>query len=186
MAAKAVGRKRVWTYDELLTELPETNQPTELWEGELIMAPSPGALHQRISFRLARRLEQFVAEHQLGEVLVAPLDVILTPRRVVQPDIIYVSPAKQGIIQDRIRGVPDLIVEVVSPGTWRRDRIEKKALYEQFGVAEYWIVDPEGGMIEVFTLEQGSYRLLGRFGPGGRARSSVVAGFEVQVDEVLA
>ena len=87
------------------------------------------------SSRVARLLDQFVSRHQLGEVLLAPLDVVLTPRRVVQPDIVYVSHARHAIIQDQIHGAPDLIVEVVSPGTWRRDHIEKKALYEQFSIS---------------------------------------------------
>lgn len=117
--------------------------------------------------------------------MVAPVDVVLTQRRIVQPDILYISNAKRGIIQDRIDGVPDLVVEAVSPGTWRRDHMDKKALYEQFGVQEYWIVDPEAKMIGVFVLEQKSYRLLGRLGTGERARSQELAGFEVSVDGVM-
>lgn len=186
MATKVLRRKRVWTYNELLAEKTETNQPTELWEGDLVKTPSPVAQHQRISFRVARLLAQFVSMHQLGEILLAPLDVVLTPRRVVQPDIVYISHARQAIIRDQIHEAPDLIVKVVSPGTWRRDHVEKKALYEQCGVGEYWIVDWEGGTIEVFALEQGSYRLIGRFGHEERARSSVLVGFEAQVDEALA
>ncbi|MCS7222286.1 MAG: Uma2 family endonuclease [Anaerolineae bacterium] len=185
MAAKALTKRRLWTYDELIAEMPETNQPSELWEGELIVAPAPTPLHQRIVFRLARLLEHFVSEHQLGEIMIAPLDVVLSPRRVVQPDIIYISNAKHHIIQDCIRGVPDLIVEVVSPGTWRRDHVDKKTLYEQFGVLEYWIVDPEARMIEVFVLEEKSFRLLDRSGPGEPARSQLLRGLTVAVEEVL-
>ncbi|KAB2960859.1 MAG: Uma2 family endonuclease [Candidatus Methylomirabilis oxygeniifera] len=117
MATKVLRRKRVWTYNELLAEKTETNQPTELWEGDLVKTPSPVAQHQRISFRVARLLAQFVSMHQLDEILLAPLDVVLTPRRVVQPDIVYISHARQAIIRDQIHEAPDLIVEVVSPGT---------------------------------------------------------------------
>ncbi len=185
MVVKTLEKKRLWTFDELAAKTPETNQPTELWDGELIMALAPTPLHQRISFRLARLLEQFVSARQLGEVMVAPIDVVLTQRRVVQPDILYISNAKRAMIQDRIRGAPDLIVEIVSPGTWRRDHVDKRALYEQFGVTEYWIVDPEAETIEVLALEQKSYQLVGRVGPGERATSRLLVGFEVAVIEVI-
>jgi Uma2 family endonuclease len=165
--------KRLWTYEEVLAELPETNQGLELWDGELVMSPSPRPGHQKLVLRIARLLEDFVQAKQLGEVYVSPLDVVFSPRRVAQPDVIFVAQANRKIIQDRIRGAPDLLVEVVSEGTWRRDRIEKKALYEQFRVAEYWIVDPEARTIEVFALTQGAYQLHAR-GEGAEAVNSRV------------
>ena len=149
------------------------------------MAPAPTPQHQDIAFRLARALSDFVSQHALGKIYITPIDVVLTQRRVVQPDIVYISQSNQAIIQDRIRGVPDLLVEVISPGSWRRDRIDKKALYEQHGVKEYWIVDLEAGAIEIWTLKAGSYELVGHLTPGERARSQLLEGFEVAVDEII-
>src|SRR5665213_1096844 len=130
--------KHLWTYAEMLEKLPETNQPTELWNGELIVSAAPYCNHQKIVLNIARRMIDHVEREKLGEVYVSPIDVILTERRVVQPDVVFVSKANAGIVQDRIRGVPDLTVEVISEGSWRRDRIDKKELYAQFGVKEYW------------------------------------------------
>ncbi len=178
-------KDRLWTFDEMLAELDETNQPTELWDGELIMAPAPTPHHQDVVFRLARAMTNFVELRKLGKVYVSPLDVVLTQRRVVQPDIIYISREHSAILRDRIRGVPDLLVEVISPGSWRRDRVDKKALYEQHGVKEYWTVDLEAETIDVWTLEEGSYTLLGRSGRGDIARSQLLPGLEVAVDQVL-
>lgn len=183
--SEAKTKERLWTYDELATELAETNQPTELWDGELIMTPAPAPKHQTVVFRLGRDLDDFVSERELGQVFLSPIDVVLSQRRVVQPDIIYISKANQHIIQNQIRGVPDLIVEVVSPGSWRRDHIEKKALYEQYGVREYWIVDPEAETIEVWALRARSYELVGRFGRSEKARSELLAGFEVDAAELI-
>lgn len=178
-------KKRLWTFEQLLAEVPESNLPTELWDGELIMAPSPTPVHQAVVARLARTIDEFAAQHNLGKVYFAPLDVIFTQRRVVQPDVIFVSNAKLAIIQDRIRGTPDLIVEVVSPGTWRRDYIDKRAIYAQFGVSEYWIVDPEAEMIEVLFLEAGTFRLVDRFGRDQHLRSRLLVDFEISVNDIL-
>jgi Uma2 family endonuclease len=111
--------------------------------------------------------------------------VILTQRRVVQPDILYITNERRSIIQDRVRGAPDLIIEVVSPGSWRQDHVDKRALYEQFGVEEYWIVDPEAEMIEVFALVDGSYHLFGRYGLNEKAQSKLLPGFETSVKDII-
>lgn len=135
--------KRLWTYDAMLAELPETNLPIELWDGEIVMSPTPTPSHQTIVFRLARLLEDFAKEKQAGTVFLSPLDVVLSQRRVVQPDVFFISNGKKDIIQDYIRGVPDLAVEVISQGSLKRDRVEKKALYEQFGIAGTGLLIPK-------------------------------------------
>ena len=176
--------KRLWTFDQLAAEMPETNQPTELWDGELIMSPSPRPSHQNIVAHFWQALNTFVSTHDLGRVFLSPCDVVLTQTRAVQPDVLYVSRAKLGIIKDRIEGVPDLVVEVISEGSWRRDRIDKKALYEQSGLPEYWIVDPETRTIEVFVLDQGTYRLHGRASDAEPASSRLLAGFSVSFSQL--
>jgi len=187
MAVSALLRqqeeKRLWTYDELLAEHPETNLPMELWDGEIVMSPTPTPSHQTIVLRFGRLLDDFVRDHKLGIIFLSPLDVVLSQHRVVQPDLLFVSEANGAIIQDRIRGVPDLVVEVVSQ-TWKRDRVEKKALYEQFGVSEYWIVDPESRSIEVFALVKGVYQLHCKAIDSASARSRLLSGFKVSFSEL--
>jgi Uma2 family endonuclease len=163
--------KRLWTYDELVAEFPESNQPRELWDGELIVPPAPGPEHQTMVKRMTRLLDALATQHNLGEVVQGPLDVLLSPRRTIQPDGCFVSSANARIIQDHIGGVPDLVVEVIAEGSWRRDRVDKKTLYEQCAVREYWIVDPEAGSIEVFALVAGAYRRHSN-GVGGEAAAS--------------
>lgn len=178
--------KRLWTYDDMLAELPETNLPVELWDGELVMSPTPNPSHQTIVFRFARHLEDFVLAKKAGAVFVSPLDVALSQHRVIQPDIFFISNANRDIIQDRIRGVPDLAVEVISQSSWKRDRVEKKALYEQVGIAEYWIVDPESRSIEVFALAKGVYQLHSRAADSELAKSKLLAGFKISFGQLVA
>lgn len=165
----------------MAAELPETNQPTELWDGEIVVSPSPSFFHQEIVVRFHDALRAWVAEHRLGKTGLAPLDMILTSRRVVQPDVFFVSNERMGILSDRLRGAPDLVVEVLSPDSRRRDRIDKRDLYEQHGVREYWLVDPEAQTVEVLFLERGEYQLAGRWRPGEQAVSRLLPGFEVPV-----
>lgn len=177
--------KRLWTYGEMVAELPETNLPVELWNGEIIMSPAPHPDHQRIVARFYKKLDRFVEERGLGEVLFSPVDVVLTPHRAVQPDVLFVARARRDIIQKHVQGVPDLAMEVVSEGSWQRDRIEKKALYEQFGLPEYWIVDPDSRTIEVFILVKGSYQLHSKASGTESAHSNLLSEFEVSFKELL-
>src|SRR5689334_16756515 len=170
------SEKRLWTYDELLAEVGETREPMELWDGELIMSPTPTPTHQTIVLNFVIRLREFVTSGRLGRVFVSPLDVILTQTRVVQPDVLFISNANKAIVQDRIRGTPDLCMEVVSR-TWRRDRVDKKELYREFGVKEYWIVDPERRHIEVLELANGVYRVHVQASGAEPAGSKLLEGF---------
>ena len=178
--------QRLWTYDEMVAELPETNQPVELWNGEIILSPAPHPDHQRIVRNFFRKLDQLVEQRQLGEVLFSPVDVVLTPRRVVQPDVLFITKARLNIVGSCVAGAPDLVMEVISAGSWQRDRIQKKALYESAGVTEYWIIDPDAKAIEVFTLTKGAYQLHSKATGKAPAKSKLLAGFKTNFIELTA
>jgi Uma2 family endonuclease len=173
---------RRYTYEELLAELPETNQPHELWDGELIMAPSPFFFHQKILTRFHRAVEDWVSSLELGEVVLSPMDMVLSPHRVVQPDLMFISRERLHIIQGHIMGAADLVAEVISLGGRNRDRIEKRDLYEQYGVKEYWLIDPEPETVDVLCLVNSRYELVMRCGTGQIAASQFLRGFEVNLD----
>jgi len=174
-----------WTEADYFA-LPDTNRFIELSDGELIMPPHPTETHQRIVGLLYRLMHAFVEKRNLGTVRFAPLPVRLWPGKIREPDILFVSHAHADRIGEQAYGPPDLVVEVISSGTRRTDRGEKFLEYARAGVSEYWLVDPEAQTIEVFIIEEGAYTLLGKFGPGEKARSQILAGFEVMVDEVFA
>ena len=176
---------RRWTFEELAKELPESNLPTELWDGELVVCPAPSFPHQKIVFRFRKILDAFVTGHQLGETVCAPIDMVLSARRATQPDVLFVSAARMNIVHQRIMGAADLVAEVISPDSRRRDRIDKRDLYKQYGVKEYWIIDPEAQTVEVLFLEAGQYRLIGRWQPGEKAKSRLLKGLIVEVDQIF-
>src|SRR5438552_78099 len=174
--------KRLYTYDELVAEFPESNQPCELWDGELIMPPAPFFDHQEIVLRFYRRLFDWVSNRKLGKVVTAPIDMVLSPHRAVQPDVAFIAQDRLGIIRRVIHGPVDLAVEVISLGNRNRDRIEKRDLYEQYGIKEYWIIDPEAQTVEVLFLESGGYRLHMRCTADQTVASRLLSGFESPVN----
>jgi Uma2 family endonuclease len=180
--AIAPETRRLYTYEELLAELPESNQPCELWDGELIMSPTPSFFHQEIAFRFQRALHDWVEAHKLGKVVGAPIDMVLSPHRVMQPDVVFISQERLHIIQRVIMGPVDLAAEVVSLGGRNRDRIEKRDLYEQHGVKEYWIIDPEPQTADVLVWVNGRFELAMRSGVGQIAASRLLPGFETSLD----
>lgn len=179
------GDSRRWTFAEMVAELPESNLPTELWDGDLVMSPAPSFLHQVLVDRFHDLLKAWVRQNGLGRTAIAPLDMVLTPRRAVQPDVVFIANERLAIIGERLEGPADLVAEVHSPGTRQRDRIEKRDLYEQHGVREYWLVDPEAQTVEVLHLEHGEYRLVGRWQPGATAVSRLLPGFSVAVADLF-
>jgi len=128
----------------------------ELLYGRLLVTPGAAFRHGEVVARLAALLLEFADRHG-GRVAVSPIDVALADHSVVQPDVVWISPARAAILGDRVEGAPDLVVEVLSPPTASRDRGEKSLLYAASGVAEYWLVDPDEQSIEFLVLRGERY-----------------------------
>lgn len=154
--------RTVLTYEDYAA-LPDDGRRYEIHDGELSVTPAPGTRHQRISGRLSDLLRAHVQAMGLGEVLYAPVDVILTRTSVVQPDLIYIAPAQASRVSARgIEGAPTLAIEILSPSTTTIDRSTKLQLYARYGVPYYWIVDPEARTLEAYELAEGAYHLVTR------------------------
>jgi Uma2 family endonuclease len=136
-------------------KLPE-GAPVELMRGEFVMSPAPRSVHQVIVVLLTEIFSGF-SRRSGGFALCAPADVVLSDDTILQPDLLYISKHRKAIVGDRINGPPDIVVEVLSTGAERRDRVQKLALYAQFGVQEFWIVDPKAQNIEFLLLDAGRY-----------------------------
>jgi len=134
---------------------------------------------------LAFRLYTFVRGRDLGVVRIAPLPVRLWSGKSRGPDIFFIAREHLDRLGEQISGVPDLVIEVLSPGTWQTDRTEKFFEYARAGVQEYWMADPDEPAVEVYLLKEGAYTLLGKHGPGETARSELLPGLQIPVDEGL-
>ncbi len=154
-------------------QLPEDKR-YEILDGELFVVPAPNTQHQRLLLRIADFLHHYSNERKLGEVFVAPCDVVLSDETILQPDILFVCDDRSNVVGEaNIAGPPDLVVEILSPGTRARDLEIKRKIYAGFGVREYWIVDPEAQTIEVLVLDKQGYRTAGIFGLADRLSSPV-------------
>jgi Uma2 family endonuclease len=160
----------------------------ELLDGEIVKKKAPRPRHQRITRDLTIKLHLFAIEHKLGEVLPSPIDVFLDDTNSPQPDLVFISNEKSSLVtDDGVMGVPDLIVEVISPSSIYRDRVTKKALFEQFGVQEYWIVDPADNFIEIYALTDGHYGLLSAASvEEGQLTSGVLPGLALDLNTLFA
>jgi len=151
--------KIVLTYEDYAL-LPNDRNRYEILEGELSVTPAPSTKHQSASANLFKLLSGHIDDRNLGKLFYAPIDLILDPTTILQPDLLFVSSAHQQIITERaIEGVPDLVVEILSPTTSRTDRVTKAQIYARHSVPIYWIVDPDQESIEIYLLEGGVFRL---------------------------
>ena len=173
-----------FTYEDYLNT-PEDKR-YELLDGELVMAPAPGELHQSVSAQLGWRLVQFVSENNLGRVYQAPFDVVMSNMNVVQPDLLFVSNERSHIITSaNIQGAPNLVVEILSPSTAERDRTFKRTLYAKYGVNEYWMVDTTAKDITVLLLGEREYEVVDTYGEGETLTSPTLQGFALNVGDLF-
>jgi Uma2 family endonuclease len=184
MTPKSLANARPLTYDELAA-MPEDGKRYELVNGELFERGSNSPRHQWFMGQCLTRFSNHVDAGELGEVLLGPLDVKLSPYTVLQPDFLYVSRQRwHRIVGDwGIDGAPDLVAEALAPQTELRDRVIKAAIYATFGVSEYWLIDIDRESIHVQTLQDGIFVPVASV--DGVARSVVLPGFEVAPEEIF-
>ena len=160
----------------------------ELLDGEIVKKKAPAPRHQLILASLYYQVETFVRQQpQPGKVLFAPIDVFLDDISAPQPDLVYLAPDRVNLLtNDGVMGAPTMVVEVISPSSIYRDRVTKKALYERFGVQEYWLVDPADNFIEIYALTDGQYKLLSAASiEEGQLVSDVLPGFVLDLNALF-
>ncbi|MBI4930603.1 MAG: Uma2 family endonuclease [Bacteroidetes bacterium] len=182
MSANKTGKQ---TYADYL-KTPE-GWGYELFDGNIRdMAPAPYTNHQSAAGNLFAELKLLAEKNNLGKVYIAPTDVYFDEHNCVQPDILFISKERVHIITEKnIQGAPDLAVEIVSPSTKHYDTVEKKNLYQRFGVKEYWIVFPEEERVIIFSLKNGAYHLLRTYTKADVLHSQTFSAFKIELTKIF-
>lgn len=172
------------TYEDYCN-LPD-DERYEVIDGELIMAAAPSVIHQIIQDNIGLSLNLFIRANNLGRMLYAATDVLLSNTNVVQPDILFVSRERAHILTyGVINGAPDLVVEILSPSTARLDKVRKRELYARFRVPEYWQADAETRSVAVLTLAGDDYEVAGEYGMGETLVSPLLPGFSLDIGDIF-
>jgi len=182
-----VAEKKITVQEFLEHDDFEEGYLYELIDGEIVKKQAPSPEHQNACGNLFARIHQFNREKQLGgKCFASPLDVYFTEIDYYQPDIIFVSKNRLGIVTpDGIEGVPDMVVEILSPGTHRHDRDRKMKVYRRTAVQEYWIVDPRSRAIEVYALVDGDFEMIDFATESGSVQSKLLEGLSVSLADIF-
>jgi Uma2 family endonuclease len=176
------------TYDDFLL-FPDDGKRHELIDGEHYVTPSPNTKHQRVSGNLFWLIRSHLEAHPVGKVFYAPFDIVLSRFDVVEPDLLYMSNERAAAVltPQNTQGAPELIVEIASPGTRKRDETIKRRLYERMGVTEYWVVDPVIDAVRVYRLSDGRYTRPVEWSAesGDRITTALLPGLELPLSEIF-
>ena len=173
-----------FTYHDYLM-LPEDKR-YEILDGDLCMVASPTTKHQRISKRLLLALVEQVEKSKLGEVFLAPYDVVLSEDNVVQPDIMFVRKARGAVVGEKnLQGAPDLAIEILSDESRKKDLEIKRKIYARFRIKEYWIVDPDVETVEVLVWSEIGYVRHGIYKKADCLSSPLLPSLQLQLSSIL-
>ncbi|MEJ7761965.1 MAG: Uma2 family endonuclease [Thermomicrobiales bacterium] len=175
---------RPLTYDDLLST-PDDRNRYEILNGRMVVSPAPTSNHQLVAGRIYMALTNTSSNAGDGIVFFAPLDVRLGPHDIVEPDLLFVTSSRRHIIEKAyLTAAPDLLVEILSPSSGRRDRGEKMALYASHGVREYWLADPEAKALVLLALVDHTFE---RVDPDerGHLRSTVLTDLVIDPDDLF-
>jgi Uma2 family endonuclease len=165
---------------------PDDDRRHEIIDGEHYVTASPVTRHQRISLSLLHLIQSYLDTQPIGELFAAPFDVVLSLTDVVVPDLIYLSNDRAHLLTAKnLQGAPDLVIEILSPSTRPRDEQLKRDLYERVGVAEYWLVDPDGDFVTIYRRDAAGFLPPLRFEKDGIVTTPLLPGFELRLDCVL-
>jgi Uma2 family endonuclease len=168
--------------------LPDDGRHYELIDGELIVNPAPAPRHQRIVRTFITRLDRYFEEHGGGEVIGSPIDVVLGDDTVVEPDVIVIKSERASIVGAKnVQGAPNIVVEVLSEGTRRKDEVSKRRLYEQSGVDEYWIADPDADLVKLYRRAGAGFALAAEVSAdrGEAVTSPLLPAFSLDVRSIF-
>ncbi len=160
----------------------------ELINGELVRKFSPTLQHQNIADNILIAMKLFAREKQLGKAYSAPLDVVLDDGNSYHPDVLFVRKDRYHILDEDeqvVIGAPDLVVEILSPGTAIYDKGDKKDIYEKYGVREYWLVEPKSKAVEIYAFVDQRFKLVQYAQETGEVESKVLEGFKLDLDKIF-
>ncbi len=179
------SEKIKFTYEDYL-ELPDDGKRYELIDGELYMSTTPTLNHQTIAGNFFLALSLYLKTNPIGKVFMAPVEVFFSNKNLAQPDLVFVSKANRELLKPtQIKGAPDLVIEVLSPSTEKRDRTIKLKMYAKFGVREYWMAKEKTATVEIFRLQKGDLVLVARLGKSDTLTSPLFPGLEIPLDEIF-
>ena len=182
---EALLTKRL-TYSDYVQLTPPDSGHYQLIQGELMTMTSPNTRHQRIIRLLTKSLESYLEKYPIGEIFLSPMDVVFTDGDVYQPDILFILESNKHIIEEtKINGVPDLIVEVLSPSNAYYDLVVKKKIYEKCGVREYWIVDPLQNTLDLYVLHNNKFQHKIQIEKKGKIPSEIFPGLDLDLETIL-
>ncbi len=184
MTQHAVRDELKYTYKDYC--LFSEDKRYEIIDGNAYMVPAPLTRHQRIIFNLTQMFTEYLNVKPLGDLWIAPVDVVLTDHDIVQPDLLFISKERKSIVTEaNVQGAPDWVCEILSPSSIEKDRDLKLKLYSRHGVKEYWIIDPDTRSIEVYCLED-NLLTLNQTVSSGLAASELLPSFQASADDVFA
>lgn len=180
-----IRNPKLLTYDDYAKLTPPDSGNYELHNGKIVFMPTPSATHQSISMNLSINLGIYIKRHQLGKLLAAPMDTIFSPHDTLQPDLLFVSKEREHIIKKVVDGVPDLVVEIKSPGNSPTEMSYKKYVYESTGVKEYWYILPEKQQVIQYENIEGELVRLRVLTIDDVLKSFIIEGFEIALKDIF-
>lgn len=177
---------KILTYEDYVQLTPPDSSGYQLIQGELVTMTSPNTKHQRIIRLFTKHLEKYLDKNPIGELFLAPMDVVFQDGEIYQPDIFFISNEKKQIIEEaKINGTPDFVIEVLSPSNAYYDLVVKKKVYEKCGVKEYWIVDPMQETLNLFVLVNNKFQEKIQIEKQGKIPSDLWVDLELDLGSVF-